>query len=427
VKRTQAFIAMTLALCAAGFVASAPSAGASAATGHGTGAARSSAKAPDPFYTPPKGYGRQAPGTILRARQVQPTLFSMASKNSAWQLLYRSTDQYGKPVAIVTTVLAPSGTPKGILSYQIATDSSAPKCAPSHEVVDFADLPNSALLAAESSSISDALKSGLAVSLPDYEGARAEFAAPRQPGYAVLDGLRAAENFSTLHLSTSTPAVIWGYSGGSLASGWAAQLQHTYAPELNVVGVALGGFVSSVRPNMIHINGGIFGGFIPAVLPGVLRQSPRLAARLGTVLKPGGRRALALGAKQCSVEDLAEFAGFDIGKYMTVPFKKLINERTVVRAFAAMNLGGSTPQMPLFIYHAVHDELINIRSSDAIVPRYCAHGARIIYVRSATAEHITLQGVAAPAVLGWLTARANGVAAPAGCTTKTVQSMANYR
>ncbi|MCW2784356.1 MAG: hypothetical protein JWP74_873 [Marmoricola sp.] len=426
-KLTHVSIGMAFALCAAGFVASAPSAGASAGGASGSVSARSSAKAPDPFYAPPKGFGHKAPGTILRARQVHPTLFSMASKNAAWQLLYRSTDQYGKPMAIVTTVVAPVGKATGILSYQIATDSSAPRCAPSHEVTDYQDLPSSVLLAAESSSISDALKSGLAVSLPDYEGPRAEFAAPRQPGYAVLDGIRAAEHFSAMHLSTSTPAVIWGYSGGSLASGWAAQLKRTYAPELHVAGVAVGGFVSSVQPNMLHLNKSLFGGFIPAVFPGIFRQSPRLAAAFHAVMKPGGRRALALGAKQCSVEDLGVFAGFDLGHYLKVPLRQLVKKPAVARGFAAMNLGGSTPQMPMFVYHAVHDELIGIRSSDAIVPEYCAHGARITYVRSATAEHITLQGIASPAILAWFTARVKGVPVPAGCTTTTVQSMANYR
>lgn len=36
---------------------------------------------------------------------------------------------------------------------------------------------------------------------------------------------------------------MWGYSGGSIASTFAAELQASYAPELDFAGAALGGIV----------------------------------------------------------------------------------------------------------------------------------------------------------------------------------------
>lgn len=53
---------------------------------------------------------------------------------------------------------------------------------------------------------------------------------------------------------------MWGYSGGSLASGWAAGLQPNYAPELggNLLGAALGGFVTNITATAEATDGTVF-------------------------------------------------------------------------------------------------------------------------------------------------------------------------
>jgi hypothetical protein len=162
-------------------------------------------------------------------------------------LLYRTTNDEGQPEATVTTVLLPAGTePRGLLSYQVAEDAVAPQCAMSYVLRQGSGVAG-ANSQAEVYLIDAALAQGFAVSVPDYEGPGGDFGAARQPGYAVLDGIRAAEQFSPLGLpGQSTPVGIWGYSGGSLASGWAAQVQPSYAPELNLRGVAVGGFVTNI-------------------------------------------------------------------------------------------------------------------------------------------------------------------------------------
>ena len=59
-----------------------------------------------------------------------------------------------------------------------------------------------------------------------------------------------------------------GYSGGSLASGWAAALQPDYAPELsrNLLGVALGGFITNVTATVEATDDTIFAGIAANVL-----------------------------------------------------------------------------------------------------------------------------------------------------------------
>lgn len=57
---------------------------------------------------------------------------------------------------------------------------------------------------------------------------------------------------------------MWGYSGGALASEWAAELQTKYAPEIPFVGMAVGGLTPNVTNVLKTISGGLFAGIASA-------------------------------------------------------------------------------------------------------------------------------------------------------------------
>ncbi|ALG13425.1 hypothetical protein AOZ06_47060 [Kibdelosporangium phytohabitans] len=378
----------------------------------------------DDFYTPPTGYGDTAPGTILRSRPVQTAALSLLpQKVKAWQLLYRTTSRSGVPMATVTTVLRPAGgAPRGLVSYQIAQDSSAAHCAPSHAIQ--AGNPIDGITGNLEILLADAAAgNGFAVSIPDYEGPGSQFGAARQPGYAVLDGVRAAEQFAELGLpGASTPVGIWGYSGGSLASGWAAELQPTYAPELAVRGAAVGGYVTDLAETAVKINGGAASGLLPSVLPGVIRSDPAFGPLQDKYLTPAGRDLLAHSTTQCVAANVLQYPFRNFDQYFTMPIREVFAQPDIREALATLNLGQRTPTAPLFVYHAVNDELVPIASSDQVVPRYCAAGTSVTYVRDLISVHGSLAATGAPAALGWLTEHLTGKPAPAGCSTNTVAS-----
>jgi hypothetical protein len=379
----------------------------------------------DPFYKPPAGYASTAPGTILRSRPVNLAVLGFLPQNvQAWQVLYRSTNYQGKPMATVTTVVRPSGpAPKAVVSYQVAEDASAPQCAPSYALRPGVN-PGNAVNQAELVLIDAVVADGFAVSIPDYEGPDGEFGAPRQPGYAILDGLRAAEHFRPLGLPGSgTPAAIWGYSGGSLASGWAAQVQPGYAPGLNLRGVAVGGFATNLTQAITTINGGIGAGLIPSALPGVLRADPALATALHPYLTPAGQALLQTAGSQCETTNITSYPFLNISNYLTEPLATVLAVPAVQTALATLNLGSTTPTAPLFIYHAVNDELIPISGVDAIDASYCAAGDSVTYYRDDLGEHVTEVLAGAPDALNWITQRLDGGPVPQGCTTSTVPSM----
>jgi hypothetical protein len=391
------------------------------------GAAAVTAPQSDAFYKPPPGYAAKAPGTILRSRAVQLAAFAaLPQQVQAWQVMFRSTNYAGKPTAAVTTLLRPAGaTPKAVISYQVAEDASAPQCAPSY-VMRPGAAPGEAINQAELVIVDAAVADGFAISMPDYEGLAGDFGAARQPGYIELDGLRAAERFAPLGLTagTRTPVALWGYSGGSLASGWGAQIQPRYAPDLNLRGVAVGGFVTNVAAALVKINGGFAAGLVTSALPGVLRSTPKLASAIGPYLTAKGKAILAKSGDQCEIANVSQYPFFDVNKYLTVPLATLLKRPAVRRAINSLNLGGTTPKAPLFVYHAINDELIPVAGPDAIVPKYCKAGDSVTYTRDSLSEHAVLAVSGAPAALAWLHARLTGGPIPHGCTTTTVATMA---
>jgi len=176
----------------------------------------------DPFYAKPLAaeLAAVAPGTLLRIREIKPKAFFVFDVDAkAWQLMFRSTDGRGQAVASITTVLVPPNAPaKGrvLLSYQVAYDALTLKCAPSQSAIRGRAL--------EQPQISSALSRGWVVSLPDYEGLDSLWGAAVNSGQGVLDAVRAAQRFSPLGLDGGNTKVgLLGYSGGSLASTWAAE------------------------------------------------------------------------------------------------------------------------------------------------------------------------------------------------------------
>jgi hypothetical protein len=238
--------------------------------------------------------------------------------------------------------------------------------------------------------------------------------------------LRAAERFKRLGLAKGrrTPVALWGYSGGSLASGWGAQLQPRYAPKLRLRGVAVGGFVTNVTEALLTINGGPAAGLVPSALPGILRSTPKLAAAVAPYLTAEGKAILAESGRQCEIENVTKYPFFDVGDYLTIPLSRLLEHRAVKRAVKSLNFHPTRGGAPMFVYHAINDELIPVAGPDRTVPKYCSRGVPVTYTRDSLSEHGALAVTGAASALAWLDARLTGRAVPRGCTTTTVATMA---
>ena len=216
-----------------------------------------------------------APGTVLKTRTVPVHIEGIELPLTAVQLLYRSTSELGKPTVNVTSVLLPpvKALTPSVLSYQSFYDSLSTEDDPSY-AISGGDPTGGEIPQVESVLISPALLAGETVVIPDTEGEEADFSAGPVYGYNTLDSLRAALSSPATGLTRTTKIGLAGYSGGAIATEWAAQLAPTYAPEINsgIVGAAMGGVLVDPAHNLKYVEGSSsWASVIPMSLDGLSR------------------------------------------------------------------------------------------------------------------------------------------------------------
>ncbi|WP_084477798.1 lipase family protein [Nocardia jejuensis] len=363
----------------------------------------------DPFYRSPIDAGSVPPGTILRTRQVRLGLFGVIPQRvRAWQLLYRTSDLHGVPEAAVTTVLLPwdadPAEPRPLVSFQCAIDAVAPMCFPSYALRHRARALG-AIPQIELPLIAGALTRGWAVSVPDHEGLEGRFGVAREPGYRALDAARAALRFAPLGLGPRTRIGLWGYSGGGLATTWAAELAADYAPELDIVGAVAGSPVGDPAAAFVRLNGTPFAGFAMVFTAGLRRAYPPLDQNVRALVSEDYQKLLARTEDTATIPLLAKFAGRNADRHIRGGLGALLTRPEVRAVLEDIEPGAHAPAMPLFVLQGVNDEVIAVSDVDAQVARYVSLGAHVRYVRTRLSTHLPLQFTAAPVMVDWLADR----------------------
>lgn len=368
----------------------------------------------DPFHFPRNGLGRHAPGTLLGARQVKLGAFGLVGMPSeAWQLRFRTTGLRGEAEVGVTTVVTPHE-PRGILSYQCAIDAVSARCFPSYALRQ-GSRATGALAQLELPLILAAARQGWLVSVPDHEGLRGHFGAAREPGYRVLDGVRATREFAAATASSSLPVGLWGYSGGGLATLWAAEVLRGYAPELAVVGAVAGAPVGDPGATFLRLNGGRFAGFPLVFIAALCRSYPDLRGVLDRHVTPGFRARIAATEGRTTMEVLARLTYQDIAKHLPGGLEALLDDPVLVRVLTDIRPGAVAPGIPLLVQQSRRDEVIAAADIEALVDRYRLAGGDVTYSERARGWHLPTQLRVAPEALRWLAGRrATGVTTPGG-------------
>ncbi|GFG75643.1 lipase family protein [Mycobacterium botniense] len=369
-------------------------------------AARPLLPSEDPFYQPPPGYQHALPGTVLRSREVELAYLGLIPQQlTAIQLLYRTTGVHGQPGVAVTTVLSPADVAPGracpLLSYQCAIDAITSRCFPSYALRRHAKALG-ALSQWEFVLINAALAEGWAVAVPDHEGPEGLWGAPYQPGYCILDGVRAALNSERTGLTASAPVALWGYSGGGLATAWAAELCADYAPELDVVGAVLGSPVGDLAHTFRRLNGTFFAGLPALVIAALAHIYPELDRVIQQHTTEEGRALLRKLETMTTVGAVIRMAKKDVARYLDRPLEEILAMPEVQHVFDDIRLGTAVPAPPILIVQAVHDYLIDVADIDALAKTYAAGGAAVTYHRDAFCEHVLLHPLSAPMTLRWL-------------------------
>lgn len=391
----------------------------------------------DPFYQPPEGYESQAAGAILRTRNVTFGAFGfLPVPVSTYQLLYRTTAVNGTAIASVTTVFKPLQGAKTdrFVTFATAEDSSAAQCAPSFNYRLGANQTN-VIVAIESLSLQTYLGQGYIVSSPDYGGPDSAFTAGRLSGTVLLDSMRAVKNFKdTLGFSTDDPAIAaLGYSGGAIATAWAASLHPTSAKDLNVKAWVAGGVPANLSAVVDNIDGGFWAGYLPTAIAGLGKPSAYAAQTvplINDIATQNGLDALQYVSTHCQGDDLSYFSYKSI---KSTDFQKLgdrfLYDPRVKAIIDQQTMGVNAterPSVPTMIYHSANDEVIPYSETNKLVDRWCAQGSSINFLTLANGGHVSGEIVSLIYVSNFIKDAFDGKVASKGCTRKVkLQSILN--
>ena len=392
----------------------------------------------DPFYsydgaTP---LAQIAPGTVLRTRTLPYHVAGLPLPVRAVQLLYRSTGMTGAPTVNVTSVLLPPlrlGPPR-VVAYQSFYDSLAQADEPSYAIA--AGLTLGGLIPqVESLLFAPELTAGRAIVIADTEGQNADFAAGPEYGINTLDGIRATLASPATGLGGGSAKVgLIGYSGGAIATEWAAELAPSYAPDVNakLVGASFGGVLVDPAHNLHYVDGSSqWAGVMPMAIIGVSRA---FDIDLTPYLSEYGKGLYDKLQNASIVEVLGRYPGLTWTQLAKPEYATPESIPLYVETVNQLIMGtGGTPSVPLQIAQGAFGELEGtagnkpgIGEGDGVMiagdvrtlaREYCARGVPVSYSQYDALGHVPTAVPWITAAIPWLETRFAGQAPPQNCAS----------
>ena len=366
----------------------------------GTQDARAAASGPplpgeDPFYTynGSTPLGSIPPGTVLKARTVNLALGTITSTPlTAEQLLYRTTGQLDQATVTVTTVLTPTPRPvlPRIVEYLSFYDGLGAQCDPSYTLAggDPGGSTNEQEADEEELLIGWYLSQGDVVTVPDFEGTGLDWMAGHESGYGALDAVRATEAY--LGVRSSTEVGLSGYSGGAVAADWASELAPSYAPSLDIVGVAEGGIPVNYMDMFDYINGSTeYSAAIPGVLIGLSRA---YGIDLAPYLSTYGAGVVQQLSGVCMASVFGDYS-LTMQQIMAPGYQNLAADAPFARMLSEQTMGTATthPMEPLLMAvgnaDGTGDGVMVAADVQALAQHYCAEGVPVQFQEYTGVSH----------------------------------------
>jgi acetyl esterase/lipase len=359
-----------------------------------------------PFYAVTDQELKGSPGSLIRA---EPWDLHTAYWVRAFRILYRSTGLDGQPIAVSGAVIIPQfPVPAGgrpIVAWAHPTTGVAVKCAPSLSDDIIGSIPG----------VTDMIPRGYVIVATDYPGLGTVGPHPYlvgvSEGRAILDSVRAVR--SLLAAETRNRFAVWGHSQGGHAALWAGELARSYAPELELAGIAAAApatelaalfdlddneTAGKILASMALVSWSeVFGGELQSVL---LATAIPVADKIGRDCINSVSRAIGV-----------EFAEHPLEKHFlkadpteTEPWKSLMVRNTP---------GKGRTGAPLFIAQGSDDKIVRPKITRDFVSRLCSEGEHVTLSEFPQADHGLIARKSASSAIAWIDARFRGLK-PAG-------------
>lgn len=360
------------------------------------------------FYTASEAQAAGSPGSIIRIEPMDGAPLGA----SAYRVLYRSVGVHGEPIAVSGVVVIPTGTApadgRPIVAWAHPTSGVVSRCAPSEAHMVFQTMMG----------LRDMVKHGYIVAATDYPGLGTPGPHPYLVGdseaHAVIDMVRAARAMP--NAQAGNRYAVWGHSQGGQAALFTGMLSATYAPELQLVGVAAAAPAAELK-ELLTDDADTDGGRNVTAM--TLWSWQRVyGAPMNQVVTPSAMPAVDALSNECleSVLDMVE------RHYSQRPLEqhflqvKDITDIEPWKSLLEQNEAGTLPSdLPVFIAQGAADRLVLPAVTRNYVQRLCNAGSRVQYVELANVNHGWIGADSAIQAVDWMTDRFEGEPVPSTC------------
>ncbi len=366
------------------------------------------ARAQTPFYIPSDQELAGRPGTLIRTEPMH----GAPDGAEAYRVLYRSVGLRDEPISVSGVIVIPSGTPpeggRPIVAWAHPTTGVVPHCAPSRAAAVFQQMQG----------LREMVGKGYVVAATDYPGLGTAGPHPYLVGVsearAVLDSVRAAREMPGA--GGGNRFAVWGHSQGGQASLYTGILAKSYAPDLELVGVAAAAPATELAKLMtddLDSNGG------RNLTAMTLWSWTRVfGAPMERVLEAAAIPVVNLLAEECieSIYDIAlrQLSARSLEKtFLSVPNPVDLEPW---RSLAADNTPGVLPAgIPVFLSQGTDDKLVRIDVTKDYMGKLCRTGSRVSMVVLPGVNHGFAGRDSASAAVDWMADRFAGNGPPSDC------------
>lgn len=363
----------------------------------------------DAFYKAPEQVPAE-PGMLLR---TEPMSRAIPAAARAWRILYTTTRADGVPALASGLVVAPANPPAGprpVIAWAHGTTGVDQSCAPS--------LLKDPFKAGATPALDQVIANGWVLIATDYIGLGTKgphaYLVGQPAARAVLDMVRAARQMPELTIADQT--VVWGHSRGGVAGLWAGILAPTYAPDVNLVGIAAvasGANLPGLVSNLDDVAGGSI--FASYIIQGYSDTYPDV--RFDDYVRPTARILAREMASRCLTEPSVVFSALEaltINKsiWSTDPLTGAFGERL------QENVPSGPIQAPVLIGQGLGDTLVLPSAQEAYVKARCDAGGQVDYRAYQGVDHVGVVGPDSPLIpelLQWTQERFDGMPPASTC------------
>ncbi|MDI2029986.1 alpha/beta fold hydrolase [Saccharopolyspora sp. TS4A08] len=395
------------------------------------------------FYDPPAELP-DADGALVRTEPLPlalslPSIGGQRLPGTATRLMYKTTDSTGKPAAVTGAYIEPAAQwrgegPRPVVAVAPGTMGQGDSCSASMGLERPISLNgDSVSVGYEDIAIYRLLAEGAAVVVTDYVGLGTTdrlhtYVNRIDGGHAVLDAVRAARSLPGTSITPDSRVALYGYSQGGGATGSAAELQPTYAPDVPLAGA----YVGAPPANLTEVIGGIDGsalvGALGWSLNGFIQANPELQPIADEYLNEDGKAALEDLSTSCIGDGIFRYAFGRSSQWTTTgqTLGEVVDAEPAVRDVLDEQLIGThQPATAVRVATGVQDDIVPHEQARQLAVDWCDAGGDVTYApvqipdlgKGLLTNHLVPLLTDQGAAISWLTDRLNGTPATNNCST----------